>query len=85
MCGRFTQLYSWPELVALYRLTMPPVNLQPSYNVYPTDPVDVALAKEGGGLDFVRMRWGFGMVWSGSQRGQNSWPRTRRAVLGPTL
>jgi putative SOS response-associated peptidase YedK len=41
MCGRFTQLYSWPELVALYRLTMPPMNLQPSYNICPTDPVHV--------------------------------------------
>jgi putative SOS response-associated peptidase YedK len=63
MCGRFTQLYSWPELVALYRLTMPPVNLQPSYNVCPTDPVDVVLPKEGGGLDFVRMRWGLVPYW----------------------
>jgi putative SOS response-associated peptidase YedK len=63
MCGRFTQLYSWPELVALYRLTMPPVNLQPSYNICPTDPVDVGLPKEGGGLDFVRMRWGLVPYW----------------------
>jgi putative SOS response-associated peptidase YedK len=63
MCGRFTQLYSWPELVALYRLTMPPVNLQPSYNVCPTDPVDVILPKEGGGLDFARMRWGLVPYW----------------------
>jgi putative SOS response-associated peptidase YedK len=63
MCGRFTQLYSWPELVALYRLTMPPVNLQPSYNICPTDPVDVLLPQEGGGLDFVRMRWGLVPYW----------------------
>jgi putative SOS response-associated peptidase YedK len=63
MCGRFTQLYSWPELVALYRLTMPPVNLQPSYNICPTDPVDVLLPREGGGLDFVRMRWGLVPYW----------------------
>jgi putative SOS response-associated peptidase YedK len=63
MCGRFTQLYSWPELVALYRLTMLPVNLQPSYNICPTDPADVLLPKESGGLDFVRMRWGLVPYW----------------------
>ncbi len=63
MCGRFTQLYSWPELVALYRLTMPPVNLQPSYNICPTDPVDVLLPQESGGLDFVRLRWGLVPYW----------------------
>jgi hypothetical protein len=63
MCGRFTQLYSWPELVALYRLTMPPQNLQSSYNVCPTDPVDVILPKEGGGHDFARMRWGLVPAW----------------------
>lgn len=39
MCGRFTQLYSWSELVALYRLTMPPVNLQPSYDICSVDRV----------------------------------------------
>jgi putative SOS response-associated peptidase YedK len=46
MCGRFTQAYTWEELVALYRLTMPPVNTQPSYNVCPTDPIDMILPAE---------------------------------------
>ena len=33
MCGRFTQAYTWQELVALYRLTVPASNLQPRYNI----------------------------------------------------
>jgi putative SOS response-associated peptidase YedK len=37
--------------------------LQPSYNVCPTDPVDVLLPKQGGGLDFTRMRWGLVPYW----------------------
>ena len=55
MCGRFTQNYTWAELVALYRLTMPPVNTQPSYNVCPTDPIDMILPAQGG-LTFARAR-----------------------------
>jgi putative SOS response-associated peptidase YedK len=35
MCGRFTAIYTWAELVALYRLTMPASKLQPRYNVCP--------------------------------------------------
>ena len=43
MCGRFTYKLTWEELVKLYRLTLdrPPHNLQPRYNVCPTDPIDV--------------------------------------------
>jgi putative SOS response-associated peptidase YedK len=62
MCGRFTQNYTWDELVALYRLTMPPVNTQPSYNVCPTDPIDIILPTEGG-LTFARVRWGLVPYW----------------------
>jgi putative SOS response-associated peptidase YedK len=44
MCGRFTRMYAWQELVALYRLSTPPwSNLEPRYNVCPTDIIDVVL------------------------------------------
>lgn len=36
-CGRFTNLYTWSELVRLYRLTSPPApNFPPRYNVAPS-------------------------------------------------
>jgi putative SOS response-associated peptidase YedK len=63
MCGRFTQAYTWEQLVALYRLTMPPVNTQPSYNVCPTDPIDMILATEDGSHSFARARWGLVPYW----------------------
>jgi putative SOS response-associated peptidase YedK len=63
MCGRFTQAYTWEQLVALYRLTIPPVNTQPSYNVCPTDPIDMILATEDGSHGFARARWGLVPYW----------------------
>jgi putative SOS response-associated peptidase YedK len=42
MCGRFTHRYTWSEIHALYRLTTPPANLQPRYNVWPTTTIAVA-------------------------------------------
>lgn len=62
MCGRFTQAYTWRELVDLYRLTQPAVNLRPRYNVCPTDTVDVVMPREGG-LGLVPMRWGLIPWW----------------------
>ena len=56
MCGRFTQKYTWQELVDLYRLTQPPHNLRPNYNVCPTDPVSVIVPGDNG-LLLVPMRW----------------------------
>lgn len=56
MCGRFTQSYTWRELVELYRLTQPPRNLQPRYNIAPTTTIDVVKSGEAG-FELVAMRW----------------------------
>jgi putative SOS response-associated peptidase YedK len=49
MCGRFTKNYTWQQIQALYRLTVPAAipNMQPSFNVCPTDPVDTVVVHEG--------------------------------------
>jgi putative SOS response-associated peptidase YedK len=43
VCGRFTQQYIWAHLVALYRLTQPALNLEPHYNIAPTDSIDAVI------------------------------------------
>jgi putative SOS response-associated peptidase YedK len=55
---------TWAEIVALYGLSLdrPPHNLQPRYNVCPTDPIDVVTDREGE-RDFVRVRWGLMPCW----------------------
>jgi putative SOS response-associated peptidase YedK len=47
MCGRFTQSYTWRELVELYRLAQPAQNLRPRYNIAPTTAVDVVRPADG--------------------------------------
>jgi hypothetical protein len=45
MCGRFTKNYTWQEIHAMYSLLAPAVipNMQPSFNVCPTDLVHVGV------------------------------------------
>ena len=43
MCGRFTQAYTWRELVARYGLAQPAMNLQPRHNIAPTTIIDVVI------------------------------------------
>ncbi|HJO73141.1 MAG: SOS response-associated peptidase [Rhodospirillales bacterium] len=69
MCGRYTQLMPWSELVELYRLTAgaaPAPNLPPRYNICPTQQVPVVRADAGGraGRELVMMRWGLVPSWS---------------------
>jgi hypothetical protein len=50
MCGRFTQAYTWAQLVALYRLTQPALNLEPRYNIAPTTTIDVVTRPASGAV-----------------------------------
>jgi putative SOS response-associated peptidase YedK len=56
-------MYTWQELVALYRLsTLSWSNLEPRYNVCPTDTIDVVL-RGGDEPALVPMRWGLIPSW----------------------
>jgi putative SOS response-associated peptidase YedK len=57
MCVRFTHRYTWREIHRLYSLTSPASNLQPSYNVCPTDTVNVVTSQDGKRI-LQPMRWG---------------------------
>ena len=62
MCGLFTRMYTWQELVALYRLTLGTSNLQPRYNICPTTQVDAVVGTDGK-RELVSMRWGLVPSW----------------------
>jgi putative SOS response-associated peptidase YedK len=63
MCGRFTQAYTWRELVALYGLTQPAMNLQPRYNIAPTSTIDALIPRDSDQLELWPMRWGLIPSW----------------------
>jgi putative SOS response-associated peptidase YedK len=62
MCGRFTRRYTWRDIEALYGLIGAARNLQPHYNIAPTDTVDAIVAADGAG-QLVPMRWGLVPAW----------------------
>ena len=70
MCGRFTQSYTWRELVEIYRLTQPARNLRPRYNIAPTTAIDVVRLTDTG-PELVPMRWGLILAW---------WKKTAKEV-----
>jgi putative SOS response-associated peptidase YedK len=70
MCGRFTQSYTWRELVELYRLTQPARNLRPCYNIAATTAIDVMRSADTSPV-LVQMRWGLIPGW---------WKKTAKEV-----
>jgi putative SOS response-associated peptidase YedK len=64
MCGRTTKNYTWEQIHAMYQLTRPDAipNMQPSFNVCPTDPVDVVVEQDGQ-RQLEVMRWGLIPFW----------------------
>lgn len=65
MCGRFTNRYTWSELVRLYRLTgSPPAsNFPPRHNVAPTQNSFVVRISEGQ-RQLADLRWGLVPFWA---------------------
>jgi putative SOS response-associated peptidase YedK len=62
MCGRFTNELTWSELHALYKLSnelhpVPKSNLQPRYNIAPTQDVDFVHLDRAGNRELNQGRW----------------------------
>ncbi|WP_108462388.1 SOS response-associated peptidase [Devosia naphthalenivorans] len=62
MCGRFTNEMTWSELHALYKLSdelfpVAPHNMQPRYNIAPTQDVDFVHLDKAGNMELDRGRW----------------------------
>lgn len=66
MCGRFTAHYTWEELVELYRLSddVPARNLEPRYNVAPTQRVAVCRLDGDEQRVIALLRWGLIPFWA---------------------
>jgi putative SOS response-associated peptidase YedK len=68
MCGRFTNRFTWRELVELYQITEPYIhpisNLRPRYNFAPTDAGPIIRHDKEGRREPVMMRWGLVPSWS---------------------
>lgn len=63
MCGRFTQHYTWQQVHAFLSVFGPARNLQPHYNLAPTDTVDVIRLDKEGKRELLPMRWGLIPGW----------------------
>ena len=71
MCGRFTQRYTWFEVLEFLRVFGPPRNLEPHYNIAPTMTVDVIRLDKDGKRELVPMRWGLIPAW---------WPKSLKEI-----
>jgi putative SOS response-associated peptidase YedK len=68
MCGRFTQRYSWSEVVAFLRLTDTGRNLRARYNIAPTDDVLAVRLNVAGKREAVDLRWGLIPRWAKDEK-----------------
>jgi putative SOS response-associated peptidase YedK len=65
MCGRYTHLLTWRQVVRLYRLTdsPPPNDFGPRYNIAPTERAPVVREREGN-REAAMLRWGLIPFWA---------------------
>jgi putative SOS response-associated peptidase YedK len=73
MCGRFTNQFTWRDLVELYRITEPyltPIsNLEPRFNFAPMQHQIVIRSDKFGRCEPVMMRWGLVPSWAKDESG----------------
>jgi len=65
MCGRFSQAYTWGEIVAFSQSLTVPVdrpNLRARYNIAPTTEIDI-IENIGAGRELRKARWGLIPGW----------------------
>jgi putative SOS response-associated peptidase YedK len=67
MCGRFIQCTSGDRLAERFHLPAAP-ELTPRYNVAPSQPVGAIRSAEGGGRQWVALRWGLVPAWAPEPR-----------------
>lgn len=65
MCGRFGMLHTWTDMFESYNLISPALNLQPRFNIAPTQPVfAITASSEGGGNTATHFQWGLVPSWA---------------------
>jgi putative SOS response-associated peptidase YedK len=67
MCGRYTQMRTWAELLDLYGIaeSLSPSNFPARYNIAPTQAVPVVRQQQGSGeRELVTLRWGLVPSWA---------------------
>ena len=73
MCGRFTNQFTWRELVELYQITEPYIrpisNLEPRFNFAPTQTGIVVRLDKAGRREPAMMRWGLVPSWAKDEKG----------------
>jgi putative SOS response-associated peptidase YedK len=66
MCGRYTHLLTWEQIVQLYELTSdlgPPADFLPRYNIAPTQMAPVVRMKDGK-RELAMLQWGLIPSWA---------------------
>ena len=65
MCGRYTHLLTWRQIVELYRLldAVAPNDFGPRYNIAPTQKAPVVRERDGK-RECVMLRWGLIPYWA---------------------
>jgi putative SOS response-associated peptidase YedK len=73
MCGRYTNQFTWAELIALYRITQPYIgpksNFQPHYNIAPTQEQLVVRLDRERRREPAFLKWGLVPYWSKDAKG----------------